>query len=109
MHIRCIFTLVTYFMHILCIFLKVLAKTVLIKKCIFDAFCCKVMRGLFNFWPKNIKNVTTTLQGLRIKTNLINQICLSLKSMMQYCDTNFSDSATFNEKSVAKNWGWTKV
>ena len=64
---------------------------------------CKVIMCLFKFWPKKDQKVIITLQGLRIKTNVINQTCFSLKSMMQYCKTTFPDSVIFNEKNLVEN------
>ena len=64
-------------------------------KCVLNLSPCKVMRDFFNFWPKKIQKVNITLQGLRFKTNFINETYFSWKSMIQYCRTIFSDSAIF--------------
>ncbi len=58
--------------------------------------------GVCQIFGLKISRCPTTLQGIRIKTKLMDQICLSLKSMIQCCKTTY-------EKNVVKNRGWTKV
>jgi len=61
------------------------------------------------FLGQFFQKVIITLQKMRIKTNLINQTCFSLKSMMQYSKTTFSESAIFSEKNLVENRVWPKV
>ena len=52
-----------------------------------------VMKVFFKIWPENIKKAIITLQALIFKLNMLNETCISSKSIMQLTKTIFPDSA----------------
>ena len=65
---------------------------------------CKIMMVFFKFWPGNIKKASISLAGI----NILNETCISSKSMMQHSKTHFSDSAIFIEKKTVEIRLWAK-
>ena len=61
---------------------------------------------LLIFSGQILKKTIITLQVLIFKLNMLNQTCISPKSIMQHTKTIFSDSAIFIEKNRRENRLW---
>ena len=68
----------------------------------------KFGKAASKIWPENIRKAIITLQELIFKLNMLNQTCISSKSIMQFTSTIFSDSAIFIEKLRVENRLWAK-